>query len=75
MRYEDEAGQSTERVVRPLGVWFWGKVWTAVCWCELRAAFRMFRLDRIAALEELDKFRPQKEQSLRAFYESAVYRR
>ena len=24
--YEDEAGHTTERVVRPLGLWFWGKV-------------------------------------------------
>ena len=75
MDYADEAGQQTNRVVRPLGVWFWGKVWTAVCWCELREGFRMFRLDRVSALEELDRFRPQKGQTLKDFYELGAYRR
>ncbi|KQI72262.1 DeoR faimly transcriptional regulator [Loktanella sp. 5RATIMAR09] len=73
MNYSDEAGNQTARTVRPLGVWFWGKVWTAVCWCELRQGFRMFRLDRISALQELDSFRPEKHQTLRAFYESEAY--
>jgi predicted DNA-binding transcriptional regulator YafY len=74
MTYADEQGRGTERTVRPLGVWFWGKVWTAICWCELREAFRMFRLDRISAVEELDRFRPQKGQTLRDFYETEAYR-
>jgi hypothetical protein len=34
--YTDEADARTDRVVRPLGLWFWGKVWTLVAWCELR---------------------------------------
>ena len=59
--------------MRPLGVWFWGKVWTAVCWCELRADFRMFRLDRIITLVEAGQFRPEKGQTLRDFYESKSY--
>ena len=71
--YADEAGERTERVVRPLGVWFWGKVWTAVCWCELRQDFRMFRLDRVIELAELDRFRPVKGQTLRDFYETEAY--
>ncbi|WP_375255149.1 helix-turn-helix transcriptional regulator [Yoonia sp.] len=75
MGYADEVGQQTNRVVRPLGVWFWGKVWTAVGWCELRDGFRMFRLDRISALEELDRFRPLKGQTLKDFYELGAYRR
>jgi predicted DNA-binding transcriptional regulator YafY len=72
--YADEQGRGTDRIVRPLGVWFWGKVWTAVCWCELRDAFRMFRLDRISRVTELDRFRPVKGQTLRDFYESEAYR-
>ena len=70
LSYADAAGAVTERTVRPLGVWFWGKVWTAVCWCELRADFRMFRLDRVAALDEIGPFRPEKGQSLRDFIDS-----
>lgn len=74
MTYADEKGRKTERVVRPLGVWFWGKVWTAICWCELRTDFRMFRLDRIMGLEPLDRFRPVKGQTLRDFFEAEAYR-
>ena len=74
MGYEDEAGRVTSRVVRPLGVWYWGKVWTAICWCELRDSFRMFRLDRIASLSELEQFRPEIGQSLQDFYELEAYR-
>lgn len=48
--YRDEAGASSCRQIRPLGLWFWGKVWTVVAWCELRSDFRAFRIDRIASI-------------------------
>lgn len=38
------------RTVRPLACLYWGSVWTLVAWCELRDAFRSFRIDRIEAL-------------------------
>jgi len=63
--YCDEKGAKTTRSVHPLGLWFWGKVWTLVAWCELRNDFRMFRLDRIAALKSADrKYKPVPERSL-----------
>ena len=49
--YRDAAGQSSQRRVRPLGCFFWGKVWTLAAWCETRQAFRSFRLDRMDALQ------------------------
>ena len=39
----------TERTVRPLGLFYWGKVWTLAAWCELRTDFRNFRVDRIGS--------------------------
>ncbi len=66
--YQDETGAASERVVRPLGIWFWGKVWTLVGWCEMRQGFRMFRVDRMREIETLDTFRDEKGQSLRDFY-------
>ncbi len=66
--YADEDGALSNRIVRPLGLWFWGKVWTLVAWCELREDFRMFRVDRITSMEELGPYRPQKGQTLRDFY-------
>jgi len=46
--YQREDGQSSNRIVHPLGLFFWGKVWTLTAWCELRDEFRSFRLDRMS---------------------------
>lgn len=46
--YRDAAGKATERIVWPLTLAYWGKSWTLGAWCELRQAFRNFRIDRIA---------------------------
>ncbi|MCG6859313.1 MAG: YafY family transcriptional regulator [Salaquimonas sp.] len=50
--YEDVNGEATSRHVEPLGLFYWGKVWTLVGWCRLRDDFRMFRIDRIVRLTE-----------------------
>jgi predicted DNA-binding transcriptional regulator YafY len=51
--YRDGGGQASGRVVRPLALAFYPPVWLVIGWCELRVAFRNFRVDRIAALELL----------------------
>src|SRR5262249_22597452 len=33
LRYADARGEATDRVVRPLGVFFWGRTWTLAAWC------------------------------------------
>ncbi|MCC0029614.1 MAG: YafY family transcriptional regulator [Brucellaceae bacterium] len=67
--YRDESGAGTERQVRPLGLWFWGKVWTLVAWCELREDFRTFRIDRIDAITEAGRrFSPEPGKRLADFY-------
>lgn len=45
----------TERIVRPLGLFFWGSGWTMTAWCEMRTDFRNFRLDRIRELRVCDE--------------------
>ena len=72
--YRDDGGAQTERIVRPLGLWFWGSVWTLVSWCELRHDFRMFRLDRIEGARLLGPYSPVRGQSLDDFYGSKQYR-
>lgn len=47
MGYQDLSGRQTERTIWPLGCFYWGKVWTLAAWCETRADFRSFRIDRI----------------------------
>jgi predicted DNA-binding transcriptional regulator YafY len=51
--YQDASGSLTQRTLRPLGCFYWGKVWTLAAWCETRQDFRSFRLDRIAQVELL----------------------
>ncbi len=68
LSYRDGGDQETKRPVHPLGLWFWGKVWTLVGWCELRDDFRIFRLDRISAMSEQGHFTPQPEKNLSVFY-------
>lgn len=48
-------GEPSERTVRPLALYCWSGTWTVVAWCELRNDFRVFRLDRIAQCEVLDR--------------------
>lgn len=48
--YTREDGVASERTVWPLGLFFWGPVWTLGAWCELRSALRNFRLDRVQGL-------------------------
>lgn len=66
--YRDKDAAATTRTVRPLGLWFWGKVWTLVTWCELRTDFRMFRVDRIEAIRKGTRFPPERDKSLATFY-------
>lgn len=68
LTYRDADDRETNRPVRPLGLWFWGKVWTLVGWCELRNDFRMFRIDRIVHVKSQGTFKPERNQSLTVFY-------
>lgn len=68
LAYRDAEGRATDRPVRPLGLWFWGKVWTLVAWCELREDFRMFRLDRIERFRDEGRFRPERGRTLQDFF-------
>lgn len=51
--YRDLHNKTSQRTVRPLGCFYWGRVWTLAAWCEVRGDFRSFRIDRIEASEVL----------------------
>ena len=51
LTYRTPDGTATRRTVRPLQMEYWGRVWTLTAWCELRNDFRVFRVDRIDAVE------------------------
>jgi predicted DNA-binding transcriptional regulator YafY len=66
--YSREDGHTVRRSVRPLGLFFWGKVWTLGAWCELRGEFRNFRADRMAEVTvETRTFREDKGRTLQDF--------
>ena len=52
--YRDVSDRLSQRTLRPLGCFYWGKVWTLAAWCESRNDFRSFRLDRIESLQATD---------------------
>jgi predicted DNA-binding transcriptional regulator YafY len=47
LAYAGSSAGSSERVVEPLALFFWGEHWTLAAWCTRRQGFRMFRLDRM----------------------------
>lgn len=58
--YQREDGERSTRRLRPLGLYFWGGVWTLASWCELRGDFRSFRVDRMESVAVLnDAFEPE----------------
>ena len=66
--YIDEAQRTTSRTLRPLALVFFSPVWLLTSWCEKRADFRNFRLDRIRSLTLLgETFIDEKDKSLDAY--------
>ena len=53
--YLTEDKRESRRELRPVALHFWGERWTLAAWCELRQAFRMFRLDRMRELKIRDR--------------------
>ncbi len=64
--YADEQGRLTERTVWPLLIGYLDARRILVAWCELRADFRTFRLDRIRSATFLDAPIPGRPALLRA---------
>ncbi len=61
IEYQKQDKQSSTREIWPLGLVFWGNVWTLVSWCELRNDYRNFRLDRIQQLTITDSTYPTRD--------------
>jgi len=64
MAYQDEHGQPSDRVVWPFALAFLEGRRLLAAWCEMRAAFRHFRIDRIAAVESLQERYPARRHEL-----------
>lgn len=64
--YNDETDRATQRTIWPLLIGYRDTTRLLVAWCELRADFRTFRLDRIREAEFMDAPIPQRPARLRA---------
>lgn len=63
--YRDASGQVTRRVVWPFMVGYDATVQVVMAWCELRQDFRIFRTDRMTAVDYLDERYPEPASALR----------
>ncbi|WP_167761297.1 helix-turn-helix transcriptional regulator [Duganella callida] len=64
MAYRDEHGAPSDRVVWPFALAFLEGKRLLAAWCEMRMAFRHFRIDRIAAVESLRQRYPARRHDL-----------
>lgn len=71
LTYQDGNGEQSLRRVHPLAIWSFTDGWMFAAWCELRAGFRTFRIDRILAIEPTgEQFADNEAQDLRAYIAS-----
>lgn len=47
LHYTDAKDKTSQRIIWPLAMFFWGGAWSIAAWCETRGDFRSFRLDRV----------------------------
>lgn len=64
IRYLDAAAVASERVIWPIALGFFEGTRVVAAWCELRADFRHFRVDRIANLQSRDARYPTARRAL-----------
>lgn len=74
LEYVRGDGGYAERVVRPVGIFFWGRAWSVGAWCELRREWRNFRADRVRSLTVLDDGWPETDGHTLAAFASAMLR-
>jgi predicted DNA-binding transcriptional regulator YafY len=69
--YRDKKDQETRRILRPLGLYFWGNGWSLAAWCESRKGFRSFWLHKMSSCVTLEAtFVTEPEKSLAEFLRS-----
>lgn len=53
LRVTEPGAEPPSRVVRPLRLDYWGRVWTLSCWCETTVRFAVLRVDRLEEVTAL----------------------
>lgn len=66
--YKSLGDETTARVLRPLGLAFFGPFWMLASWCELRNDFRTFRIERFESVAVTqDTFRDEAGKTMEDF--------
>lgn len=71
LRYRDAEGRETNRRVWPIALGFFEETRMLAAWCETRAAFRHFRVDRMIAATIEDERPPKRRRALLADWRRA----
>ena len=69
--YTDKDGAASSRLVWPIALGFFDAVRMLACWCELRQAFRHFRIDRMQQVTISEQSCPQSRYKLLKEWKSA----
>ena len=72
LRYRDEQGRASERMIWPISVGYLEAVRLLAAWCELRGDFRSFRTDRVVDANYLDEKYPERRDVLRARWRQSL---
>lgn len=62
--YQDGSGALSSRTIWPIAIVYFDDVRVAAAWCETRASFRHFRVDRIQTVVTLEERYPQRRSVL-----------
>jgi predicted DNA-binding transcriptional regulator YafY len=65
--YRSLKDETSERVIWPFLLYFWGNKWTLGAWCELRKGFRSFRVDLMQEALLGEPYIPDENRSLKAY--------
>jgi predicted DNA-binding transcriptional regulator YafY len=67
LTYVSLKDETTERIIWPFLLYFWGNKWTLGAWCELRQGFRSFRVDLMREAVLTEPFEVDENRSLQAY--------
>ncbi len=75
LRYRDEQGADSERIIWPLAIAYFDAVRVIPAWCELRQAFRAFRTDRVLDASFLETRYPGRRMQILAQWKAEMLER
>ena len=69
--FSSNQNELTQRVVEPIGLFYYSAAWHLIAWCRLRNGFRDFRCDRIKELKLTDTiFEPRSISTMQEYFNS-----